>query len=496
MPTEIDALPTAPAATDSTSVFNSRAFAWVAALAAFRTQTNAVATEVYDAYTEAIAAQATAIAAANYAGLWTSLTGAKNVPLMTRHNDTFWILLQNVADVTTQTPQAGSSYWAPAYGIVQPLPDVAPTLLADWANSRYLDHRWSFTRASTAWTINEKGLAVQVNAGVPRFWHDITTRQCYGLLGEFTRTNNLLHNRDLTNAAWTKTNVTAVKNVTGIDGVASSASRITSTAGNGTCLQAIVSGSTTRKVTAYVYRITGSGTIQMTVDNGATWTAITVTSAWTRVDIPVQTLANPTVGFRIVTSGDAIGVDFVQQEDASDASSPIATTTVAVTRASESIQMLSTNFSNVFRSDELTLFVDAYHLGGLIGSAAVSNAVEISDGTTNNRFILRALRDTSAPKLTAIVTSGGGTQMTSAGVNITAGGRYLAALAVKTDDAAHYVNGVQEATDAGLTMPVSPTQIGLAAGAVAALDGVCVYSRVAVFPKRLSNTELAALTAV
>jgi hypothetical protein len=53
------------------------------------------------------------------------------------------------------------------------------------------------------------------------------------------------------------------------------------------------------------------------------------------LSIPTQTLANPTVGFRIVTSGDQIAVDFVQNENGAFGTSPIPTTTTAATRAAD-----------------------------------------------------------------------------------------------------------------------------------------------------------------
>lgn len=166
-----------------------------------------------------------------------------------------------------------------------------------------------------------------------------TSRDACGLLLEPAATNVVLYNRDLTNAAWVKTDVSAAKDQTGVDGVASSASKITASAGNGTCLQAITLASSDRYQTAYVKRVTGSGTVEMTMDNGATWTAITVTSSWTRVAIPTQTLANPTVGFRIVTSGDAIAVDLVQNENRIYPTSPIPTTSAAVTRAADALSL-------------------------------------------------------------------------------------------------------------------------------------------------------------
>jgi len=166
---------------------------------------------------------------------------------------------------------------------------------------------------------------------------DALGQPLHGIRLEGTRTNVVLWNRDLTNAAWTKTNVSAAKDQIGVDGVAASASKITASAGNGTCLQAITLGSSARAQSAYVKRVTGSGVVEMTMDNGGTWTAVTVTAAWTRVTIPTQTIANPTVGFRIVTNGDAIAVDFVQNENGVFPSSPIAVTTVAVVRAADAL---------------------------------------------------------------------------------------------------------------------------------------------------------------
>jgi hypothetical protein len=153
-----------------------------------------------------------------------------------------------------------------------------------------------------------------------------------GISIEMARTNVVLWNDDLTNAAWTASNITPLKDQIGPAGGANTASSIEATAGNGTILQAITLASSARFQSAYVKRITGTGVVEMTLDNGSTWTAVTVTAAWTRVSVPTQTLANPTVGFRIVTSGDKIAVAKVQNENGTYATSPIDVTTVAVTR--------------------------------------------------------------------------------------------------------------------------------------------------------------------
>lgn len=155
------------------------------------------------------------------------------------------------------------------------------------------------------------------------------------LVREVGRTNLALWNRDLTNAAWTASSVTVAKNATGIDGVASSASTLTASGANGTVLQAITSTSAARITSAWVRRKTGTGTVNMTQDNGTTWTVVYPQPYWSRLEIPSATAANPTIGFRLVTSGDAIEVDYVQHELGAFVTSPMATTTASVARSDD-----------------------------------------------------------------------------------------------------------------------------------------------------------------
>lgn len=168
----------------------------------------------------------------------------------------------------------------------------------------------------------------------------IAAANLLGLRREAAATNNLLHSRDLSNAAWsTKTNITADKTATGLNGIANTATTLTATAADAIILQEITLASAARCASAYVKRRTGTGTISFTQDGGSTWTDITSqinSSTWSRVQI-TATLANPSVGFKISTSGDAIDVDCVQNEAGSVATSPIVTTTAAVTRNADSL---------------------------------------------------------------------------------------------------------------------------------------------------------------
>jgi hypothetical protein len=192
---------------------------------------------------------------------------------------------------------------------------------------------WTLTRAGTNATyFDSAGILQTAGANVARFGYNQATLALKGLMVEQASTNSCLQNRDFTNAAWTKTNCTAAKDQTGIDGAANSASSLTATGANGTALQAITLASAVKDGSFYLKRITGTGNIDITIDNGTTWTTKVLTTSWQRFD-RTQTLANPTVGIRIVTNGDKIAVDYAGLEDGLSApTSPILTAGAAATR--------------------------------------------------------------------------------------------------------------------------------------------------------------------
>jgi hypothetical protein len=131
-PTPVDALPTAPDPNDR-STFDARAYPYQVALSgAYRTQINAIAVNVSDNATDAAtsattatnaaasatAARDTAFAVANFKGNWSDLTGALNMPACVRHSGRFWVLLANLANVTTAVPGVSASWAALDVGTV------------------------------------------------------------------------------------------------------------------------------------------------------------------------------------------------------------------------------------------------------------------------------------------------------------------------------------------------------------------------------------------
>jgi hypothetical protein len=270
--------------------------------------------------------------------------------------------------------------------------------------------------------------------------HHPVTHLPLGLAVEDSRTNVVLWNRDLTNVAWTSTNITAAKDQTGVDGVTNAASSILATGANGTCLQAITLTSSARFQSAFVKRLVGSGTVEMTMNGGTTWVAVTVTADWTRVSIPTQTLANPSVGFRIVTSGDKIAVDLVQNENGNHITTPIAVTTTAVTRLADYIHLLVTQFP--FNALEGTLAV-SYETPNSLGIVA-----QLEQSASARIFIFQSAATTSEFNVT-VTTPTAQIIKTGATLGVIHGG----AAAYKLDDFAYSFDGGTVGTDTSGALP-------------------------------------------
>ena len=369
-----------------------------------------------------------------------------------------------------------------------PTPSLSPTLDFDFvANTSIIAGASStavapitVTRNIAAWADNVAGVWSSFAINAAR----ITDK---GLLLEEPRTNVCLQSRTLTNASWVKTNCTALKDQTGIDGVASSASRITATAANATCLLTTTVTSSARWQTAFVKRLVGTGNIQMTQNNGTTWTTVTTTGSWTRVECPTVTAANPVVGFRIVTSGDSVAIDMVQNENGAYATSPIPTTTASVTRTADVVIINTTvaPLASWFVAATGTLFAEGVPHAGSLPTPIV---FQLDNASTSLHYV-------GLPGATA---AAGGTTTAGSAVG-TFNGTYAAgvnkaAWAYAVNDMAGSHNGAAVVTDAtGPTMPTGITTARLGK-IVAATHWSGYLRRLVYFNTRVPNATLVTLT--
>ena len=121
---------------------------------------------------------------------------------------------------------------------------------------------------------------------------------------DFSTTNLLSYSESFT--SWGDTNISRDSTTETAPDGQSTALQVSSTAANGTVIYpAAMSTSAERVFSIYLRRVTGTGDIQYTLDNGSNWTTQAITSTWQRYIFPKTTAAQQP-GIRIVTSGDAI----------------------------------------------------------------------------------------------------------------------------------------------------------------------------------------------
>ena len=368
------------------------------------------------------------------------------------------------------------------------LRDVFPRPVLDLDfTTGVLDSRLTFARASAAWSFDSSGLLVQASSGTPRFNCEPITGQFRGLLIEEGRTNLLLRNRDLANLAWVKLFASAATDQVGIDGAANSASLITASSSNATVTQTVVSASALRISSAFVKRLVGSGAVEMTQDGGGTWTPVVVTAGWTRVQVPAATITNPTVGFRLATSGDSIAVDAVQLESGDFVTSPILTTTSAVSRAIDNCSMTTTppgeRYSILyegFGTPARSTF-SRYHEWVNIGSTQVASFQFNSAPPlgVHSRISVEGVEQTSGPSVDVGV------------------GLFRAAMSVALNSSASYVNGKRNENGTASLVPSGLTSLTIGNSSVGGTRCVCAeVRRFSIYDRALSASQLSRMTLV
>lgn len=337
----------------------------------------------------------------------------------------------------------------------------------------------TFTRATVGWADKLDGSYQSFISGAPR----ITDR---GILIEETRTNVVLRARDLSNAAWTKTGTSATKDQVGIDGAAASASALYASADAGTCSQTITLASSARYQSVFLKRIAGSGLVEMSMDN-STFTAVTPTSsAWVRFEIATQTIANPTVVIRMATAGDAIGVDFVQNENGTYATSPIDATTVALARAADLVKAITPTW--------LSSTAGSVYINATIHQFTNNSTTPwfLSDGSVNNRVHCILI---TGPKMRSGMTSGAAVQaqIDTQPTNFVTGTPYKHSVGYALNDYVTFHNSLAGTPDTVAALPVSMNDVRF----YSTVNPIGIYriKRFTYWASRLSSVQLRGITA-
>ena len=345
-----------------------------------------------------------------------------------------------------------------------------------------------FTRATTGTFIGSNGLIQSAAINAARFDHDPITLVCKGLLIEEPRTNLLNFSQTFATSGgaqnnWVDTNITRDGTLrTSPDGT-SNALRITASAANGTVISSAALGtSASRVLSIFLRRVTGTGDIQYTGDNGSTWTTQVITTSWARYDFFVGS-ASHQVGIRIATAADAIEIWGVQLEAGLFVTSYIPTTTESVIRNADVCSISSANFTGMYNQTEGSFLAGAFTPASgtrIIVSADNNGTTEVNRTFTNGT-------------LSAVEVTDGTLQSQVFPGSIVANTAFKLASAYKLNDFAASRNGAAPQTDNTGTLP-TPNQLKIGYEKNGNILCGCVAS-LRYYKKRLPNAKLQSLTA-
>lgn len=305
----------------------------------------------------------------------------------------------------------------------------------------------TFTRATEAACRLSTGLwKLDVASGVARSHYHEFAAGVYtygGYLAEPAATQLALLPRDMTNAAWTKgATITVAQTGTGIDGVSNSCTRVTAGAveATNTVLQTLTAAASSRTYSAFIKRVTGTGTVAITQD-GVSYTDVTSqlnTTSFVQVQLNASQL-NASFGVRVSTNGDVILVDCNQFEAGALATTPIP---AAGTRNADVLKYTTQpDFGAVG-----TLYAECV----AYGAASFGRFVEVSDGTTNEEAYIGFNTNMGI----GIIRDGGALQANfSVALAVNTLGKM--AMAYATNSANYAMNGTLGTQDTSCTMPTT-----------------------------------------
>ncbi len=163
----------------------------------------------------------------------------------------------------------------------------------------------TFSRSTSGTFINANGLVATATAGNPRFEYD-TNGNPKGILIEGSATNLVYHSETFrltavaTEPYWADSASISRGTDTAPDGTAGATVSFIATGTAGTVIQTAAVGTSANRTFSFWARRSGGGTVEYTLDNGSTWTAVTITASWVRYTA-TATNANQRVGFRVAT---------------------------------------------------------------------------------------------------------------------------------------------------------------------------------------------------
>jgi hypothetical protein len=392
-------------------------------------------------------------------------------------------------------------------------PNVRPSLDLNFARTKALDPRITFTRASTGTLTGLDGLVKTAAINVPRFDHT-GTGESLGLLIEEARTNVVLYSEQFDNANWVMEYGT--KSVTSNTMIAPDGTLTADTiTGTGDSLWAQGSQLSGIKTFTCYLKAGSISTVDFRMFSGAS--------------SPNDCYAsfNLSTGIATITSGAAFGVASMdslpngwyrcrltrtdatstfhqchirygggffyawgaQMEAGAFPTSYIPTTTATVTRAADLADITGANFTNYFNRTEGTYFVEASRPTGNQVGTGIQLFTGFIGAFDNSSYFTWRYQGTNS-LVWSTVDNGSYREMyvdTGAATNIKIVGAY------KSGSNAVAWNGAIRATD-NRTSASGDTGFYLNRDRFGSATLVSQIKRIAYYPTRLSDTQLVSLS--
>jgi hypothetical protein len=386
--------------------------------------------------------------------------------------------------------------------ISQNFPSISPSLSLNFASSRTLDPRITFTRTSSATCVGPNGLLRVVPANAPRFDHNPETGESLGLLVEEARTNLLLRSEEFDNAYWTNQDtaptVTANAEISPRGDL--TADRMTFGAASSRRISSNVSVSIGPQYTFSVFAKSVGPTnnkfrlafFDTAVQHNSS-EFVASSSSWQRFSFTFTSAATSSGAFaQIRNNFDSIANDLyfwgAQLEVGAFPTSYIPTTTSTVTRSADVASITGSNFSSWYRQDEGTIFA-AYQ--GREGNSSKRVFTFTDDSFSNNAWLIASNSIGSQANYWQV--QAGGVVQAELGSGAYSAVPQLSAAAYRADDFGFSKNGGAPLTDTSGSIPVVNTlRIGAGPANTAILNGT--IRQLAYWPTRLSNEILQTLT--
>ncbi len=409
---------------------------------------------------------------------------------------------------------------------------MLPSLNLNFAETKKLDKRVTFTRNSVGTYFDRNGILKTANANIPRFDHDPITKSSLGLLVEETRTN-VFRNTYTVTGGGTITDGTAISPDGSLAKRYSPSSAVQSYPGTSgdTLLSATLTNGSTYDVSysgyfknfgatdyrPYIVLVADNGggvnilyaLLLLNASNGTTSNKL-LQGGWSELVAPTMTLmpcgmykftwsvrftqdatarnaiytqiqlrdsANSGTYTGDVNSG--IQMACVQAELGAFPTSYIPTTTTPVQRFADVATMTGTNFSSWYNQSEGTFVTSADSLG----PSAVILSAEAVGGAYRHQVTMSSAATVNNSNLEAVFV----------GTSSSIPKKY--SYGYKTNDIAAYYDGTLWGTDGAATIPINLTQMSIGKfsfGGGESLNGH--VSSISYYPKRLTNDQLRSLS--